>query len=98
MLHTLRHGTEADRKKKKQAIDLTAWRDAIIWVIQAARTAADVGTLPIYLESKTSLYVNVNMSLDQTFSTERAYQNKHVSIYIVLFINGLFFIKVAFHA
>ena len=86
-------------KKKEQATDSTARRDAIIWVIQAVRTAAVVGTLPIYLGTKMSLYVNVNMSLDQSFSTEHAYQNKHVSIYIsfYLLIDFILFIKVAFH-
>ena len=62
------HGTEVDRYKKEQAIDSTAWRDAIIWVIQAVRTAAIAVTLSIYLRTKTSLYINVNMSLDQSFS------------------------------
>ena len=54
------------------------------------------------LGTKTSLYVNVNMSLDQSFSTERAYQNKHVSIHIYILIyllmDLILFIKVAFHA
>ena len=74
MLHMLRHGTKADRERKEQTIDSTARRDAIIWVIQAVRTAAVAGTLPIYLGTKMSLYVNVNMSLDQSFSTEFAYK------------------------
>ena len=91
-----RYGTARKQtgKKKEQAIDSTARRDAIIWVVQAVRTATVVGTLPIYLGTKTSLYVNINMSLDQSFSTECAYQNKHVGIdiYIVLFINGFYFI------
>ena len=50
MLHALRHGTEADRKKKKQAIDLTAWRDAIIWVIHSAQ-----GHTPVVKRSRRQL-------------------------------------------
>ena len=52
------------------------------------------------LGTKTSVYVSVNMSLDQSFSTERAYQNKPMSIYIsfYLLIDFILFIKVAFHA
>ena len=54
------------------------------------------------LGTKTSLYVSVNMSLDQSFSTERAYQNKPVSVYIYisfyLLMDFILFIKVAFHA
>ena len=69
-------------------------------MIQAVRTTAIADTLPIYLRTKTSLYVNVNMSLDQSFSTERAYQNKHGGIYIsfYLLMDFILFIKVVFHA
>ena len=91
MLPVLRHGIEADREKERanNRVDSVARRDAIIWVIQAVWTAVVAGTLPIYLGTKMSLYVNVNMSLDQSFSTKCSYKNKHVSIYIyiVLFIN-----------
>ena len=67
--YSSRYGTTQKQtgKKKEQAIDSTARRDIIIWVIQAVRTAVVVGTLPIYRGTKISLYVNVNMSLDQSF-------------------------------
>ena len=45
---TRRSTGREDREKKEQAIDSTARRDAIIWVIQAVRTAAVAGMLPIY--------------------------------------------------
>ena len=68
MLHTLGTTQKQTGKKKEQAIDSTARRDAIIWVIQAVRTAAVAGTLPIYLGTKTSLYVNVNVTRPKLFN------------------------------